>query len=88
MPANRKVPESATFWFQSNRSPAWRLYAHGCSYSRATGRPHGGFMPSGAPTVGLKVARMAAYTFRRRYSRSHELMTRLKASNSSRFTAQ
>ncbi|MFC1796485.1 hypothetical protein ACFL1V_05250 [Pseudomonadota bacterium] len=32
MPANRKAPESAPFWFQSNRSPAWRLYALGCSY--------------------------------------------------------
>jgi len=30
------------------------------SGSRAQGRPHGGFMPSGAPTAGFKVARMAA----------------------------
>ena len=43
MPANRKEPESAPFWFQS-----------------ATGRPHGGFMPSGAPTAAQQVARMAA----------------------------
>ena len=43
MPANRKEPESAPFWFQS-----------------ATGRPHGGFMPSGAPTAEQQGARMAA----------------------------
>jgi len=32
MPANRRESGSAPFWFQSARSPAWRLYALGCSY--------------------------------------------------------
>jgi hypothetical protein len=40
MPANRKEPESAPFWFQSIRSPAWRLYALGCSYSAPVGAGH------------------------------------------------
>ena len=46
MPANRREPVSVPFWFQSTksrphgsftptteRSPAWRLYALGCSYN-------------------------------------------------------
>ena len=35
MRANRREPVSVLFWFQSIRSPAWRVYALGCSYSFA-----------------------------------------------------
>ena len=56
MPANRKAPESAPFWFQSLSSPAWRLYALGCSYKGGNavgaghardraGRPNGCLLP-------------------------------------------
>ena len=38
MPANSKEPESAPFWFQSLKSPAWRLYALGCSYRLTFGQ--------------------------------------------------
>jgi len=43
MRANRREPESVPFWFQSINFRPYDPKSHG--------RPHGGFMPSGAPSM-------------------------------------
>ena len=50
MPANRKEPESAPFWFQSAQGRPHGGLLQGAGHARdRSGLPNGGFMPPPTP---------------------------------------
>ena len=77
MPANRKAPESAPFWFQSFSSPAWRPPTGLCP--GLGGRPHGGLLQVFARD--WVVARMAASYSKNRVFSHYESLNAICSAN-------